>query len=306
MKKQEIKQSLIKFVENAKCFDNNSKLKLLLFLSGVKPNTYITLRITSENLDDQIDFEKYLKKLDIIHNVSRAKGFEEIKKIKNNIAFWKIKGVWFGYDLFKNEKSQKDFKKYKKLLKEHKHKQADFLAGKIYDYPKCCINSFIKEQDEKYLAKKYSYCSFYKRLHENDVNFPFVQHTPCTPKCKPSQRLNKRYSEALKKISPKFFREFTKTKKYTTDIIVDDMNDVTDKKGKSIWPEKDCFDYVVITKDKINGRHYLISWLSNKFFDEGTVLSADVVMKYDYAKIKVKKVKKVFDGFFHERHFVKP
>ena len=39
------KKRLLAFVEKSKAFDNNSKLKLIEFISGAKPSTYIRLRI---------------------------------------------------------------------------------------------------------------------------------------------------------------------------------------------------------------------------------------------------------------------
>ena len=46
------KRQLLRFIESSNAFDNNAKLKALLFVTGVKPNTYIHLRI-EKNLHDK-------------------------------------------------------------------------------------------------------------------------------------------------------------------------------------------------------------------------------------------------------------
>src|SRR5574341_2357420 len=117
-------QDLLRFAETAECFDANSRLKLILFITGVKPSTFIHTRIY-KNLHDRHEFESLLRKHKIIFEVSRAKGFEEITGIRGNAVVWNLKGTWYGYDLFRNKKEKAKFSKYISLVKQQKHSQAD-------------------------------------------------------------------------------------------------------------------------------------------------------------------------------------
>src|SRR5574342_199950 len=289
----EEKRHLLRFIETSKAFDNSAKLKAILFASGAKPNTYIHLRVTN-NIDDKHEFERLLKLNKIPFNVSKAKGFEEISAIKGNAAVWKIKGIWYGYDLFRNKKSQKEFTRYVSLIKQRKHDAADLLAGKIYGYPSCCIKNFIEEHDPKVLPRKYTYYEYYKRLQDSDRNFPFISHTPCSPRCKKTTALNKKYASAIKKSSPKFLSAYSKHRKYSSAVIVDTEND-------DIWRKKNGHNYNLVTKKPLDGKYYEINWLSKGSFPRGTVLDADVTQAYDYAVVKIKKKLGHLKNFHHER-----
>ncbi len=294
----EEKRHLLRFIETSKAFDNNSKLKAILFVSGVKPNTYIHLRIT-DNVDDKHEFERLLKLNKIVFNVSRPKGFEEISSIQKNAAVWKMKGIWHGYDLFRNKQAKKNFERYVSLVKKQKHDTADKLAGKIYGYPACCIKKFISEHDPKVLSKKYTYYQYYKQMHDSDNAFPFISHTPCSPKCKKSVSLNKKYSAAAKKLAPQFYKQYTKKRTYSTPVIVDIDNDL------GVWKKKNGHDYVLITKKPIEGKYYEISWLAKPAFKRGTVLDANITLHCDYATVVVKKKIGELKNFHHERKFTK-
>jgi len=111
------KQQLLRFIEKSPALDNTSKLKLILFVAGAKPSTYVRLRI-EKNLHDRHKFEELLKANNVIFDVSRAKGFEEIARVRGNTAVWKMRGTWYGYDLFSNKKYNARFLKYVMLLRQ--------------------------------------------------------------------------------------------------------------------------------------------------------------------------------------------
>jgi hypothetical protein len=293
----EEKRHLLRFIEKSKAFDNSAKLKAILFVSGAKPNAYIHFRVTN-NIDDKHEFERLLKSNKMPFNVSKAKGFEEITAVKGNAAVWKMKGIWYGYDLFRNKKSQKDFAKYVSLIRQRKHDAADTLAGRIYCYPSCCINKFIAEHDPKVLPKKYTYYEYYKRLQDSDRNFPFISHTPCGTHCKKSAALNRKYASAIKKYSPKFLSAYSKHRKYSVPVIVDTEND-------DIWRKKNGHNYNLVTKKPLGGKYYEINWLSKGSFPRGTVLEAGIVQAYDYAVVKIKRRLGHLKNFHHERKFTK-
>ncbi len=292
--------NLIDFAVISKGFDFVDKIKLILFAAKAKPNTYIILKINPKNLGEKYQFEHTLKKSKVIFSASRQKGYEEIKNIKGNSINWEMAGIWVGYDLFGSKKDKKDFLKYKKLLKRHQDVWAHRLAGKLYGYPKCCVEKYIKEMPG-YIKKNYSYYEFYKRLHEDDWRFPFVFHMPCSSKCRATIALNKKNSNVVKKHALKLWQEYRKKKVFDSDMIVDEESDIL-ANGKTIWPEKDGHDYSVILKKPYKGKYYLISYLSKKFYERGTVLSGKVTMQYHYARISVKKTKGIIKGLHHERH----
>ena len=281
-------------------FDAIDKIKLILFLAKAKPNAYVILKIDPKNLGEKYRFEQLLKENKVIFSASRQKGYEEIKSIKGDSVNWEMAGIWVGYDLFDSRKSKKDFMRYKSLLRRHKDVQAHKLAGRLYGYPKCCVERFAKETSA-YIKKNYSYYEFYKRLHEDDWRYPFVFHMPCSSKCRQTIALNKRYSGVVKKHALKFWKEYGKKKVFDSDMIVDEESDIL-VTGKTIWPEKDGHDYSVILKKPYKGKHYLVSYLTKKFYERGTVLSGKVTMQYHYAKIVVKKIKDVIERLHHERH----
>jgi len=291
---------LIDFAIISKGFEPVDKIKLILFAAKAKPNTYIILKINPKNLGEKYQFEQILRKNKIIFSASRQKGYEEIKNIKGNSINWEMAGIWVGYDLFGSKKDKKDFFRYKSMLRKHHEGMAHRLAGRLYGYPKCCVERFAKETSA-YIKKKYSYYEFYKRLHEDDWRFPFVFHMPCSSKCRATVALNKKYSNVVKKHAPKFWKEYRKKKVFDSDMIVDEESDML-VNGKTIWPEKNGHDYSVILKKQYNGKYYLVSYLSKKFYERGTVLSGKVTMQYHYAKIAVKRVKNIIKGLHHERH----
>jgi hypothetical protein len=294
-----MKQKLIDFAVISKGLDYPDKIKLVLFAAGKKPNTYLTLKINKDDLGEKYEFEKRLRKEKVIFSASRQKGYEEIKKIEGNEIKWKIAGIWIGYDLFKDKKSKKDFQRYKSLLRKQQKSRADRLAGKIYGYPKCCTEKYIKETPQ-FIKKRYSYYQYYKRFHDADKKFPFIFHTPCTANCRSAAALNKRYETAIKKYAPEIYKKYKAKKTFERDIIIDTESDILIK-GKTIWPEKNGHDYSVITRKPIEGKYYLISYLSKKNYDRGTVLSAVITKQYDYASIKIKKIKSVINNLVHVR-----
>jgi len=283
---------LVKFIEKTESLDNRNKLRLLLLISGVKPSTYIQLKI-GKNLEDKHRFEELLKENNLIFESSRPKGYEEIEKIQGNAVKWKIMGMWYGYDIFSTKPYAQRFLEYVQLLKQKKHKQADLLAGKIYGYPDCCIKKYLQHKINK------NYYEHYKELHDMDKKFPFISHTPCTLNCKETQKLNTKYKNAIKKISPKFLKEYSKKRKYTVPLIVDVENKLPEFK------KQNGHDYVYITKEPIEKKYWLISWLTKAEFKRGTIIEAEATMQYDYSLIKIKKKIGQIQNLHHERHFTK-
>jgi len=300
-KKSLDRKKLIKFAERAKGLEIRDRIKLVLFLTGAKPNAEIILKVGSKNLDEKFELEKKLKEQGMIFSVSRARSYEEIKKIKGNKVIWEIKGTYFIYDLFKGKKEKEVFKKYLDLLNEGKYNEGDRVVGKHYSYPKSCVERFIKEKDEKFLKKKYNYWSYYKKQQDLDRKFPFIFHRACSLKCKESTRLNKKYGDTLKKASKKIYKEYLGKSKFKGGLIVGGISDV-EIKGESIWGKKRGYEYELIFKKPFRKHYYLVSFLSRKKYEKGQVLKGEVRLQYDYAKVKVLKEKrKVIEGLHHER-----
>jgi len=290
-----VEKALITHLQACKGLDTDAKIKLILFASGVKPVTYVQLRI-GKNLHDKHRFEQVLRDCGILFKVGRAKGYEEIKKVTGNKAVWAFNGTWYGYDLFHTKEQKKEFGKYVSLIKKRRHVQSDRVGGKLYGYPKCCITSFLELHTPGKLAKKYSYYQYFKKLHDLDRAFPFLMHTPCRVKCAQSVKLNKKYREAVKKAAPRFYKQYTKKRTYKTQIIVD-----TESKGA--WKTHNGHEYVVVTRKPIEKKYDMISWLTKKTYERGTILDATITMQYDYATVKPGKKRGHLENFHHERHF---
>lgn len=293
---------LFDFAAVAKGLDIKNKLKLILFASGVKPNTFVILRINPKSLEEKHQFEKLLKENRTIYHAGRPKSYEVIKEIKGSKVVWKIAGAWIGYDLFKDKKSEEDFQKYIDLLVRFKHKEADKVAGRLYGYPDCCTKQFIKEHDAKYLKRKYTCYEYYKKFHDTDRKFPWAFHQPHAVDCEASQKLNRIYSRTVKEAKEKVWQEYDKKRSFKTEFIVDGYSDVKSN-GKTIWPEKDGYEYSLITRKPLDGKYWLISYLSKQKYEKGTLLEGEAVFRHDYANVLVRKVKKKkIEGLHHERH----
>jgi type IV secretory pathway ATPase VirB11/archaellum biosynthesis ATPase len=113
--------------------------------------------------------------------------------------------------------------------------------------------------------------------------------------------MNKKYSEALKKASKKIYREYTSKGKFTGSLIVGGISDV-EINGQSIWPKKTGYEYELIFKKPFRKHYYLVSFLSRKKYEIGQVLKGEVILQYDYAKVKILKEKnKIIKDLHHER-----
>lgn len=297
---------LIRFAETAKGFDSNQRIKLVLFTLGIKQNTYVILKISPENLEEKHHFEQHLKNLNILHHVGRPRSYEEIKAIRGNAVIWKMNGVWYGYDLFKNKKSRHTFYRYKKLLRQKKHEQADAIAGKLYGYPACCTREYTKEHDIEYIKKKYTYHHYYQRLRETTKKFPFVLHYPCRPFCPKTKKLNTYYAHVLQKHAPHFWKQHTTMITITTDLIVDSESDIYDDFGQSLWPARTAHEYSFITKKPINQHYYILTHLTEQSFIKGNVANAQIRIRHDFPEITLRAIKKSINNLYHTRKFILP
>lgn len=289
------------FAEIARGFIESDRLRLITFASGAKPATFVALKINSKNLGEKFRFEQHLKNSVFVG--SKPRSFEEISKIQKNKVFWDFKGLWIGYDLFSSQQEFKLFKQYVTCLRLQQHEKADRIGGKLYGYPSCCVENFIKEHDLDYLRKNYTCYEYYKKIHDSIRKFPFVFHTPCSLKCRESAKLNSEYRKAVKKTAPKFYKEYSKKKVLKTEVIVDTYSDILDKEKKTIWPKRDGYEHSVIAKTPYEGHHYMYAYLTRNFYERGTILDAKIKMQYNYADISVGKILDVIKDLHHVRKF---
>ncbi|MEM4240255.1 MAG: hypothetical protein QXK08_03620 [Candidatus Woesearchaeota archaeon] len=306
------RKELIGFAQTARGLDDYNKLKLILFAAGTKPATFVQLKIEPKNIDDKEHFERHLKNCRIPFLVGRPKAFEEIVGIRGNAVKWRIKGSWYGYDLFKDNRHLDLFQKYLALVKRQKHSQADRISGKLYDYPKCCIEHYIKEHSLAFLRRNYSHYSYYKHLHDVERAFPLVMHTPCSPKCAASRRLNAKYAAAVRKSAPKFWKLFSGVKKMQAKVIVDAESELLQdvvyniRSTAPVFPVKDGHEYSLITLKPLDSHYYILSHLTKKCIERGTVFPAEIRMRFTYADIRLGKPEKTIKGLHHERKFALP
>jgi hypothetical protein len=304
------RKALIDFAQTAKGLDDYSKLKLILFAAGAKPATFFALKISPQNLDEREHLERHLKACRIPFLIGRPKSYEEITAIKGDAVKWKMMGTWYGYDLFSDNRHLDLFQKYLELMRNQKHAQSDRTGGKLYDYPKCCVEHYIKEHDLAFLRKNYTHFSYYQHLHNVEREFPLLIHTACSTKCTASRKMNAKYAAVLKKTAPKFWKQFSAVKNYSMDVVVDSESELLQDtlyrlaSVKPIFPVKDGHEYSVITLKQVSGHYYMYSVLSKKCIDKGTVLKANAKVQYNYADVKLGKPKKVINNLHHERKFV--
>jgi len=303
-------KELIHFAQSAHGLDDSAKLKLILFAAGVKPATFFALKIDPQNLDEKEHLERHLVACDIRFTVGKPRAYEEITGITGNAVRWKIKGTWYGYDVFKDARHENLFAQYVALVKRQKHAQADRVSGRLYDYPRCCVEHYIKEHDLAFLRKHYTHHAYYERLHELERAFPLLMHTACSARCAASKRMNARYAVTLKRYAPKFWKAFSVTKRYEVDVVVDTESELLQdviygiRNSTPVFPVKDGHEYALITLKPLGKHYYLLNYLTRQSIERGTVLPATVTTQYIAARVTLGKAKRVINDLHHERHFV--
>jgi hypothetical protein len=303
---------LIDFAENARGLDDTARLKLILLATGVKPATFFALKISPSNLDEKAHLEKHLRACKLFFSAGKPRGYEEITGITGNAVQWKLRGTWYGYDVFKDKKHQHLFARYVMLVKRQQHEQADRSAGKIYAYPSCCTEHYIQEHKLSFLRSKYTHYSYYKHIHDVERAFPLVQHTACSIRCSASKKINAHYAAAVKKHAPEFLKRFSATRKHKTDVVVDADSELTQdmvagiSSTAPVFPEKDGHAYTLITLKPVEHHYYLLNHLTKKTIPRGTVLPAKITMRYSYADVQLGNSKRVIKSLHHERHFALP
>lgn len=293
-------KSLLDFAILSQGLCIKDKIKLILFALRLKPVTSIYLLIAPNNLSETYQLEHALRLNKILYLRGREKSFEEIKRIKENKIHWDLKGLWLDYDLFHTHNQKDQFQKYKLLWQQGKLRQAHLLAGKLYDYPPCCITQYSQETPSL-IKKKYTSYHFYKRLHELDKRFPLLSYMPCSVTCKKALAQQKLFSHALKDASLSFFNHVREIIPYETTLIVDGENDIL-KEDKSIWPKKDGHDYVVLSTKLFRGKYWFYTVLSKKIYHRGTVLSATIKHHATYGDIILGKEKGIIPDLQHDRN----
>jgi len=302
MFKKEALESLYDFVVSSRGFSLKDKVKIILFASQVKRASSVVMRINSRDLEEKFTFEKKLKKCGFVFLASKPRSYEEIEKISGNEIKWDIVGLWVNYDLFKNKRGMNSFLAYRHLaLKKQEHARRSIIAGRLYDYPKCCIKQYIRETPD-WLKENLSYYRLYKKLHDSDKKFPFICHEPCMIGCKGSRKLDMLYSNMIKKIAPELWDAYRRKVSYDTELIVDSESDITIH-GKSIFDQKDGHEYVVIARHAFNGKHYAYNLLSKTAYARGTILKARVTHQYNTAYIKIKKADGVIKNLISEHEY---
>ena len=106
------------------------------------------------------------------------------------------------YGAYEPAKIKKLFAAYESLLLKGKQRMADKLGAELYGYPACCQKEYTKEHDMQYVENKYTAYAFYKKLHDVDIRFPFIFHSPCSLSCLQTKELNKRHKTIIKKYAP--------------------------------------------------------------------------------------------------------
>ena len=300
------------FAQTAKGLDNPAKLKLILLAAGAKPATFFALKITPDNLGEKTHLERHLRENGLSFIAGKARAYEEITGMVGNAVRWTIKGSWYGYDVFADKAHALLFKKYLALLSRQKHEQADRVAGKLYAYPACCVEHYVREHNLAFLRKNYTHYSYYKHLHDRERAFPFLQHTTCSTTCAKSKKLNAQHAAAARKHAQKFFKDFSAVKRFSAEVAVDSESVLPQdvvygiRSTAPVFPVKDGHEYSLLTLKQLRGHYYLLAHLTKAAYARGTVLPAKITMRYNYADAAFGKPRRVIKNLHHERHFVLP
>ncbi|MBI4148030.1 hypothetical protein HY490_01955 [Candidatus Woesearchaeota archaeon] len=295
------RQDFIRYVQSAKAFDLSEKIKLVVFATGIKPAAYVRLKIGPKNLECKAHFEKHLKDCRIKFLRSGPKTYEEISAVKRNAVVWTPAGIWFGYDLFADKRAKQNFLTYKILKSKGQHARADCIGAGIFGYPSCCQKQYTKEHSMNYVRKHYTYYGFYKKTQDVDRKFPYIFHFPCTTTCTRTQTMNARHRALVKRHAPHVFASFTAKHHFTTPVIVDSVSDILDNAGLSIWSRKNGTNAELITKEKINGHHYLVSHLTKKSLLKGEIYPAHMTIRHETGMVTLGKKKGTLARLHHER-----
>lgn len=274
-------------------FSMTDKVKLILFSSGAKPAASVYLDITPKNLDEKERFEQILEKNKIPFLRGRERSFEVVDYVKGGTVHWVIGGTYIDYDLFSSAIDKKKFSEYKKMaIKDIARSKRARIAGKIYGYPKCCIEQYVRETSA-WLKKNMTYHDFYERLNAADKKYPFIPFSPCSAECRQAKNLNQKYSATVRKYEPKFWRQFVNKQEFRTDLVIDHESIVTDDNNKDIFPNRKWHNYVVLALKQYKGRYYFYSFLTRKKYEHGAVLSGKVTMQYGRGFVQPGKAKRI-------------
>ncbi|MBD3318352.1 hypothetical protein GF342_00405 [Candidatus Woesearchaeota archaeon] len=302
------KRRFLDFAEDTPALDTAARMRLLLFAAGLKPATYLQFRITPTTLDERRHFQFHLQENNCLFSVSHPKSFEQIARIHKNIIEWEMAGTWYGFDVFSSKKQKKLFENYLSEIKRGRQTAAHKIAGKLYGYPACCVREFIREQEEKYLEKKYSYYEYFSRREKLMRKFPFISHTPCSAACALSRAMNTRNRAAIRKHAPKFFKTLQQVQKVKLDVVVDSItqwySDLNHK--RPIWLCKDGAHHHLIALKKINGKYYFFTDTSTCRYERGTVLSVTLRRQFGQSDLSIDRIKRFITALEHHRQFVVP
>ena len=301
------KERFVDFVQDCAGFDERARLRLLLVGLGYKPATYVRLKITPRNLEDKHHFERHLREVGLLCEVSEAKGFEEMTGVAKGVVTWKMMGTWYGYDIFSTKKEQDAFREYR-VLAAKGSVRADAVAGALYGYPKCCMKEYVREQDVKFLRKNFSYYEYFRSREVKAHGFALVLHTPCSAQCAKTRELNGYYARVLQAHAPKWFVRFCAKKVFDLKLLVESHADIyADEDGEeSVWLEKDGHEYQCISVQKMGDHFVALTYLQRESLERGTIFSARVVVQHAYPAVVKKAVVGFWKDVHHERRFSAP
>ncbi len=294
-------KALLDFVILCRGMTTKDRIKLLLFALGLRPATSVYLCITPDNLKESFLFEHTLRMYKIIYLRGREKSFEEVKKIQHNKIVWDVTGLWIDYDLFHTVKQKEQFIQYRKLWQLDKERnKRNTIAGKLYDYPLCCITQYNKETP-RYICKNVDSYAFYNRMHVIDKKFSLLSYAPCSLLCKNALSQQNHFATAIRNASLSFWNHLHEVDVYETDVIVESENDII-VDGKSIWKTKNGHDYIVLAVTPFHGKHWFYTVLSKKPYPVGTVLSATIKQYATYGEVLLGREKGYIKDLHHERN----
>jgi hypothetical protein len=197
-----VRNNELSIIELSRVFGSRAKAQeIILLLENVKPvvrqgfyadELPVIVKFCNEH-NIRIVRSRFIIKID-----DADKGFSN-KGIASDDTNDMLNGMFFVY------LSKDKLLSSKAAILEERHN--DELLGRILGYPECCIQYFIENFSEENTDIEIHSKNPYTNLSQRDNDYIILSHFPCSPECKESIELAKKYLETINRHDPEYVRE---------------------------------------------------------------------------------------------------
>lgn len=190
------------FIGSAKCLEDQDRIHLLALIADLKPAASVVLHITPQNLDEKYHFENHLAQRHIVFVVSKPRTFERITNVRNDVVRWHDAGVYYEYHVARSKTA---------LIAAKKRNE--------YGYPQCCVTAFHHHLKQPPLTPRAA-TQRVRFIHNVRKRYPFITYIPHAMGCSTTQKLNERYSSAIKRLASTFWARYLRGERYRAKLLV--------------------------------------------------------------------------------------